>query len=65
MIERKLLNPKQVTEKIGISYSTLLRKVKENAIPHVKVGSKLLFPASYFEELEAQAYKNYKGGSNE
>lgn len=65
MNDIKMLNPKQATERLMCSYPTLLRKVKAKEIPFVKLGNKLLFPISYFESLEEQAYSNYKQGRNE
>lgn len=65
MTDRQFLNPKEVIEKLGISYATLLRRVKSKEIPFVKVGNKLLFPSSQFHTLEKQAYENLKGGSND
>lgn len=65
MTDIKMLNPKQATERLMCSYPTLLRKVKANEIPFVKLGNKLLFPVSFFDNLEKQAYDNYKRGQNE
>jgi excisionase family DNA binding protein len=65
MTTNNLINPKQVTEKLSISYATLLRRVKSKEIPFVKVGNKLLFPVSYFDQLEKQAYSNLKRGGND
>ena len=57
------LSPLQVIQILGISYPTLLRRVKTNQIPYVKIGRSLRFPSSYFEILEKQALENVKGGN--
>ena len=61
----KFLNPSEVMHVTGISYSTLLRKVKSGEIPFIKIGKSLRFPPSYFEELENKAYENMAGGYDE
>lgn len=65
MTDIEMLNPKAVMNRLGVSYPTLLRRVKANEIPYVKLGNKLLFPASYFLRLEEQAYANVKRGKND
>lgn len=65
MTSTKMIPPREVMERLNLSYPTLLRRVKANDLPYVKVGHKLLFTVSYFEKLEEQAYQNLKGGSNE
>lgn len=65
MSDIKMLNSKQATERLMCSMPTLLRKVKAKELPFVKLGNKLLFPVSWFDSLEEQAYSNYKRGQNE
>lgn len=57
------LSPLQVIQALGISYPTLLRRVKNIQIPYVKIGRSLRFPSSYFEDLEKIALENMKGGN--
>lgn len=65
MSDIKMLRPVEVMEKLRCSYPTLLRKVKAKEIPFIKLNNMLLFPSSYFIDLEKQAYSNYKQGRNE
>ena len=51
----KLLTPTDAMNVLGISYSTLLRKIGKNEIPCIHIGKSLRFPRSYFETLESQA----------
>lgn len=64
MNDNKMLRPVEVMEKLRCSYPTLLRKVKAKEIPFVKLNNMLLFPSSYFIDLEKQAYKNFHQGTN-
>lgn len=65
MTDTKMITADLAMEKLNCSYPTLLRKVKAKSLPFVKLGNKLLFPISYFDNLEKQAYDNYKQGLNE
>lgn len=47
-------------EILGISYPTLIRRVKSNSIPFVRVGKLVRFPRSYFEALEREAMESVK-----
>lgn len=40
---RKTISAKQAAEYLGISYWSILEKVKRRQIPHTKVGGTLLF----------------------
>lgn len=64
MNDKKMLRPVEVMEKLRCSYPTLLRKVKAKEIPFVKLNNMLLFPSSYFIDLEKQAYENFHKGTN-
>ncbi len=59
------LSPHETIRTLGISYATLLRRVKNKEIPFVKIGKSLRFPRSYFEGLEKQSLENMKGGYDE
>lgn len=65
MTTTKMITADIAMEKLNCSYPTLLRKVKAKSLPFVKLGNKLLFPVSWFDSLEEQAYSNYKRGQNE
>jgi len=51
----KLLTPADAMNILGISYSTLLRKIRQKEMPCIRIGKSLRFPRSYFETLETQA----------
>ncbi len=59
--QSRLLNPDEVMKILKISYATLLRHVKNNEIPYVRIGKKLRFPRLYFEQLEERSYDSLKG----
>ena len=52
------LTPAQAMDALNISYPTLIRRVKANAIPCVRIGKALRFPRSYFEALEREAMES-------
>lgn len=56
------LSPKDVIFMLDISYATLLRRVKNNEIPFIKVGKSLRFPAQYFEGLKNIAFTTTQKG---
>lgn len=65
MSDTKMITADIAMVKLNCSYPTLLRKVKAKSLPYIKLGNKLLFPKSYFDNLEKMAYDNYKRGQNE
>jgi len=58
MESRKLLTPSETTERLGISYPSLLRLVKAGKIPVIRIGKSLRFPMAYFERVEAEALES-------
>lgn len=50
--------PGQVMDLLNISYPTLIRRVKANKIPHVRIGKSLRFPRAYFETLTREAMES-------
>jgi excisionase family DNA binding protein len=59
--QSRLLTPDEVMQLLGISYATLLRRVRNNDIPFIRIGKMLRFPRSFFDELEERAYDTIKG----
>lgn len=55
---KKFLTPEEVINILGISYPTLLRWVKGDSIPYLRIGKSLRFPAAYFEQIEKKALKS-------
>ena len=53
----RLLRPSEATKQLGISYSSLLRHIKEGKIPCVKIGKQIRIPERYFKTLESEAMK--------
>ena len=39
----------------SLSRPTVSRKIKENEIPHARIGRRILIPASFLQELEEEA----------
>jgi excisionase family DNA binding protein len=50
--------PGQAMDALNISYPTLIRRVKANKIPYIRIGRSLRFPRSYFEQLEREAMES-------
>ena len=59
MNQSKFLTPNETIQLLGISYPSLLRLIKANKIPVIRIGKSLRFPKSYFDDLEAQALSMY------
>ena len=56
MTDHLLLTVPEACEFLRISRNTLYRRVEERAIPHVRLGRKILFPRHALEQwLEASA----------
>jgi len=47
-----------------ISRQTVSRKLKRKEIPHAKIGSRVLIPASFLLELENAARSATRGGDD-
>ena len=62
MTNNKLLNPSEVMNRLGISYSTLLRKIKSEEIASIKIGKQIRIPEKFINDLENKALENVKGG---
>lgn len=61
----KLLCPSEATEKLGISYSSLLRLIKAGKIPSIRIGKQIRIPSEFFHDLESKAMESIKGVENE
>lgn len=61
--EKLFLNRREVQETLQVSASTLRRRVLSGDIPCVHVGRRVLFPKSYFENLESRAYNVVSEGA--
>jgi excisionase family DNA binding protein len=55
MSEKKFYSPKEAAEVLTLSSSTIARRLKDGYLPHVKIGSRVLIPSSYFDTLAASA----------
>ena len=55
MSEKKFYSPKEAAEVLTLSSSSIARRLRDGSLPHVKLGSRVLIPASYFEQLTEQA----------
>jgi len=54
-IEPRFLPIKTVCQLTSLSRSTLFRHIKSGKIAHVKVGTRVLVPASFLEELKEKS----------
>jgi len=53
---QRFLKSEEARAIYGVSKATFYRDVKAKRIPTVRVGRALLVPASFFDNLEAQAF---------
>ena len=60
MSGKQFLSPKEVEDILGVSASTISRRVKDHTIPAVAFGGMLLIPASFIRDLEERAMDNLK-----
>jgi excisionase family DNA binding protein len=60
--EKLFLSRREVLQALQLSVSSLRRRVLSGEIPCVHVGRRVLFPRSYVENLEAQAYRTITEG---
>lgn len=58
MPEAKFLSKKQLCTVLSISLPTLNRHLADKTIPFVRIGSRVLIPTSYVQQLESQAIRN-------
>jgi excisionase family DNA binding protein len=49
------LSKKEVCTELGISLPTLNRRLKDRAVPSVKLGGRILIPAGFISGLEKTA----------
>lgn len=55
MSPKPFLSPKEVGQVLGLSSSTVARRLRDRKIPSVKIGGVILVPAVFIEELQARA----------
>ena len=51
--EKRLLDVEEAAKRLGLSPSTLYKKTKAQTIPHIKLGSRVLFDPSDLDALVA------------
>jgi excisionase family DNA binding protein len=56
----KFLTIAELVAATKISRQTISRKIKLGEIPHVKMGSRILIPASFLVDLENMAWSTTK-----
>lgn len=54
-MNQKFLSPAEVCLHLGISSATFARQLRAGSIPRVKLGRRVLVPASWLEGLEHEA----------
>jgi excisionase family DNA binding protein len=60
MDSKKFLSPNELINLLGISYPSLLRLVKANKIPVIRIGKSLRFPKAFFDQIEREAISQVK-----
>lgn len=46
-IDRRYYSPKEISAITGLSIATISRRIKDGTIPAVRIGHRLLIPASW------------------
>jgi excisionase family DNA binding protein len=55
MSDMLFLTPKEVEKTLGVSTSTVYRRIKDGTIPTVPFGGMRLIPATFLKDLENRA----------
>jgi hypothetical protein len=56
--QKKFLSKIETAVALGLSIATVNRRLIEGSIPSQKLGSRILIPAAFISQLEAQAMNN-------
>lgn len=54
-MESRFLSPSQIEKVLGLSRPSVYRLLKAKKIPSVRLGSRVLIPSSFLDDLTAQA----------
>jgi len=46
---------RQTADALNVSYQTVFRKITDKEFPSIRLGRKILIPASFLKELEEKA----------
>jgi excisionase family DNA binding protein len=60
MSGKTFLTPKELGAILGVSPSTISRRIKDKTIPSVEFGGMRLIPATYIQNLEDSAMASLK-----
>lgn len=52
----KFISITKACELLSLSRATLNRRIKDGSIPTISIGSRILIPQKYFNDLENEAY---------
>jgi len=52
---KKFLSRQEAADALGISLVTLARRLRDQSIPHVKIGARVLIPAAFIDQLLEKA----------
>jgi excisionase family DNA binding protein len=55
MPEKKFYSPREAAEVLSVSSATIARRLRDGTIQHVKLGSRVLIPSSFFDSLMVSA----------
>jgi excisionase family DNA binding protein len=53
--EKLFYSPRELIDVIGLSSSTIARRLKDGTIPHSHLGNRVLVPSEWVDALAAQA----------
>jgi excisionase family DNA binding protein len=52
---KKFLSRQEAADALGISLVTLARRLRDQSIPYVKIGARVLIPAAFIDQLLEKA----------
>lgn len=55
MASKLFLSKKEAAEQLAVSLPTINRRLADGTIPHIKIGSRVLIPAEFLNNLAATA----------
>lgn len=55
MIASKFISRNEAATLLGVSLSTLIRHLADGSIPSIRLGSRVLIPAEFIENLAQEA----------
>lgn len=57
----KFLSRQETADALGLSLSTVVRRIADDSLPHVRLGRRILIPAEAVDKLSAKALSEHEG----